>query len=474
MAFQDPAIMSVRMSSSGATRPSPAETLQQPPMGSSAYPGAPPMGHDASSFMNDGAYSSMLQQFGLNARRMDQQHYSPLNKPAMLSMDGYPPAAFGAGESPLLNTINSAAAARSAKVKSDLLMGLNAGIRPDRLSLKDQQPPTSSASLSEEHNSMLNSLNGGLRMSSGAGGNSPNFNFGNMFGNSGNGGGSGFPGPGGDYSGRPTSQYESLSVNGGYGMGNNGPNSPMHSMPMAVSSSMSASVSGPPPGLGMPSSINSNKENSSGVGGHANADNGNGQCMMSGGGENSGHGMASCLNNNANNKPIDITSMMNALEFFGPGSSANGNMHNGGGGNWPSMANGGSSAHMGSPYHEDMSRRESVQANRGLQEYPQQTQQPSEQHQQQQRQQQQQYGNSSVNGASGHDSNGSSGINSALSTPQLDNNSAVTTAAAGSATATARSVEDLELQVINAKMETQLLENQLNAVIKRNRRKLYA
>ncbi|KAF9023846.1 hypothetical protein BGZ52_011998 [Haplosporangium bisporale] len=40
--------------------------------------------------------------------------------------------------------------------------------------------------------------------------------------------------------------------------------------------------------------------------------------------------------------------------------------------------------------------------------------------------------------------------------------------------ATARSVEDLELQVINAKMETQMLENQLNAVIKRNRRKLYA
>jgi hypothetical protein len=35
-------------------------------------------------------------------------------------------------------------------------------------------------------------------------------------------------------------------------------------------------------------------------------------------------------------------------------------------------------------------------------------------------------------------------------------------------------VEDLELQVINAKMETQMLENQLNAVIKRNRRKLYA
>jgi hypothetical protein len=40
--------------------------------------------------------------------------------------------------------------------------------------------------------------------------------------------------------------------------------------------------------------------------------------------------------------------------------------------------------------------------------------------------------------------------------------------------ASTRSVEDLELQVINAKMETQMLENQLNAVIKRNRRKLYA
>ncbi|KAF9923919.1 hypothetical protein BGZ67_009613 [Mortierella alpina] len=481
MTFQDPAIMSVRMSSSGVARPSPVEAVQQPPMGSSAYPGAHPMGPDASSFMNDGAYSSMLQQFGLGARRMDQQHYSPLNKPANLSMDGYPPAAFGAGESPLLNTINSAAAARSAKVKSDLLMGLNAGIRPDRLSMKDQQPTTSTASLSEEHNSMLNSLNGGLRTSSGAGGNSPNFNFGNMFGNARNGGGSGFAGPGGDYSGRPSSQYESMSMNGGYGIGNNGLNSPMHSMPMAVSSSMSASVSGPPPGLGMPSgskiNSNSNNERSGDAGGHSNADNGNGQYMMSGGGENSGHGMASYLNNNANNKPMDITSMMSALDFFGPGSSAKNNMHNGGGGHWPSMASDGTNAHIGAPYHEDMSRREAVQSNRGLQEYPQQTQQQQQQQQQQQeqQQQQQQYNHTSVNGASGHDSNGNSGTNSAVSTPQMDTSSAVATAAAGSAhAATARSVEDLELQVINAKMETQLLENQLNAVIKRNRRKLYA
>ncbi|KAF9951408.1 hypothetical protein BGZ72_007092 [Mortierella alpina] len=464
MAFQDPAIMAVRMSSSGATRPSPVESSQQLPMGSSGYPGALPMGPDGSPFMNDGAYSSMLQQFGLGARRMDQQHYSPLNKPANLSMDGYPPAAFGAGESPLLNTINSAAAARSAKVKSDLLMGLNAGIRPDRLSMKDQQPPTSTASLSEEHNSMLNSLNGGLRMSSGAGGNSPNFNLGNMFGS----GGSGFPGPSGDYSGRPTSQYESLSVNGGYGIGNNGPHSPMHSMPMAVSSSMSASVSGPPPGLGMPSNGN-NSESSGGVGGHSNADNGNGQFLMTGGGENNGHGMASYLNNNTNNKPMDITSMMSALDFFGPGSSVNSNMHNAGGSNWPSAANG-NNAHMRPLYHEDMSRRESVQSNRGLQEYPQQPQLP----QQQQQQQQQQYSNSPVNGANGNDSNGNSETNSALSTPQMDSSSAATSAAAGSATATARSVEDLELQVINAKMETQMLENQLNAVIKRNRRKLYA
>src|SRR5689334_4525067 len=111
-------------------------------------------------------------------------------------MEAYP-VAFGAGESPMMSTINpAAAAARSAKVKSDLLMGLNTGIRPERLSMKDQpqqaRPPSV---LSEEHSSILNSLNGGMRMNSPA--NMYNSNAG-----------------GGDFPNRPSSQYEGLSMNG--------------------------------------------------------------------------------------------------------------------------------------------------------------------------------------------------------------------------------------------------------------------
>ncbi|KAI7817124.1 hypothetical protein BC939DRAFT_466941 [Gamsiella multidivaricata] len=73
---------------------------------------------------------------------------------------------------------------------------------------------------------------------------------------------------------------------------------------------------------------------------------------------------------------------------------------------------------------------------------------------------------SNINNVSGSNS----GANTAQSTPRLNN----TSGPSPTYVTTARSVEDLELQVINAKMETQMLENQLNAVIKRNRRKLYA
>ncbi|KAG0202956.1 transcriptional repressor general negative regulator of transcription subunit 4 [Mortierella sp. NVP41] len=471
--FQDPAIMSVRMASSAAARPSLAEALQQPPMGS-AYSGAyGQMGREAFSDVgmrhSDNTNSPLLQQFGLGSKRME--HYSPL-KPA--NMEAYP-VAFGAGESPMMSTINSAAAAaRSAKVKSDLLMGLNTGIRPERLSMKDQpqqaRPPSG---LSEEHSSILNSLNGGMRMTSPANSHMYNSNS-----------------SGGDYANRPSSQYEGLSMNGAFG--NTGLNNPMMSMSMAPSSGSGVSISGPPPGLGMPPNGNNNGSNQTGpnnrVGSYSmgGGDNDNGPSSF-------GPGMGGMGLNNMN-KPMDITSMMSALDFFGPsssGGSSSGTLGN----NW-SMANGG--AHhpsylqqqqhllhlqqgLNSPTHSNNgqgapglgSRGESAQSNASL------SMNGGQQYQQQQSQQQQQQQQQSLNNGFDHggnnpsannnssvsngNSNSTSEANTAQSTPHLSNNAA-----------TARSVEDLELQVINAKMETQMLENQLNAVIKRNRRKLYA
>ncbi|KAF9138988.1 transcriptional repressor proteinral negative regulator of transcription subunit 4 [Linnemannia schmuckeri] len=484
--FQDPAIMSVRMASSAAARPSLVEALQQPPMGG-AYSGAyGQMGREAFSDVGmrhgDNTNSPLLQQFGLGSKRMD--HYSPL-KPA--NMEAYP-VAFGAGESPMMSTINpAAAAARSAKVKSDLLMGLNTGIRPERLSMKDQpqqaRPPSV---LSEEHSSILNSLNGGMRMNSPA----------NVYNSN----------AGGDYPNRSSSQYEGLSINGAFG--GTGLNAPMMSMSIAPSSGSGVSISGPPPGLGMPP--NSGNNSSAQAGGN-NSNNRPGAYSM-GGGDNDNNGPSSfgpgmggmSLNNNMN-KPMDITSMMSALDFFGPsssGGSSSGTLAN----NW-SMPNG--NAHhpsylqqqhllhlqqgLNSPTNSNNgqgasdlgSRRESAQSNASLsmnggpqQQYQQLQQQQQQQHQQQQ--QQQAFNNGGFeHGASSNapknnssisngNSNNTSEVNTAQSTPHMSNN------AAAAAAATARSVEDLELQVINAKMETQMLENQLNAVIKRNRRKLYA
>ncbi|KAF9903193.1 hypothetical protein EC991_004101 [Linnemannia zychae] len=427
--------------------------------------------------------------------------YSPL-KP---NIDAYP-VAFGAGESPMMSTINpSAAAARSAKVKSDLLMGLNSGIRPDRLSMKDQpqqaRPPSG---LSEEHSSILNSLNGGMRMTSPANShiysNNPS---------------------GGDYTNRPSSQYEGLSMNNAFG--GSGLNASMMPMSMAPSSGSGVSISGPPPGLGMPP----NSGNSGSQGGGNNPNNRPGSYTLGGGDNDNGPssyapGMGGMGLNNMN-KPMDITSMMSALDFFGP-SSSGGNSSGTLANNW-SMPNGNThhpsylqqqhllhlQQGLNSPTNSSNgqgapglgSRRESAQSNASvsinggqqqptqqqLQQYQQQLQQQQQQqqHQQQQQQPQQQQqqqqqsfnngfdqgGNSNVNNnnnstnTSNGNSNNTSEVNTAQSTPHLSNNAAA-------ANATARSVEDLELQVINAKMETQMLENQLNAVIKRNRRKLYA
>lgn len=171
---------------------------------------------------------------------------------------------------------------------------------------------------------------------------------------------------------------------------------------------MGSSVTGPPPGLGMPNGNSNNNTNHNNSGSPYSMSNLLGRQPES----------SQSLYGNTNGKPLDVATMMSALDFFGPGQASSLMMSP----NWP-MASGHSQ---------------------------QQQQQQQQQNQQQQHQQQ--------------DKN--SGSNTSHSSPSL------TSAAAGGATA--RSVEDLELQVINAKMETQMLENQLNAVIKRNRRKLYA
>lgn len=171
---------------------------------------------------------------------------------------------------------------------------------------------------------------------------------------------------------------------------------------------MGSSVTGPPPGLGMPNGNSNNNTNHNNSGSPYSMSNLLGRQPES----------SQSLYGNTNGKPLDVATMMSALDFFGPGQVSSLMMSP----NWP-MASGHSQ---------------------------QQQQQQQQQNQQQQHQQQ--------------DKN--SGSNTSHSSPSL------TSAAAGGATA--RSVEDLELQVINAKMETQMLENQLNAVIRRNRRKLYA
>ena len=225
----------------------------------------------------------------------------------------------------------TSAAARSAKVKSDLLMGLN-----------------SSSIRSDRHSAAVN-------MKDGSDG----------------------------------SQYDT----NGYGQ----QHSPM----------MGSAVTGPPPGLSMPNGNSNNNTNHNNSGSPYSMSNLLGRQPES----------SQSLYGNTNGKPLDVATMMSALDLFGPGQASSLMMSP----NW-SLASG----------------------------HSQQQQQQQQQKQQQQHQQQ--------------DKN--SGSNTSQSSPSL--------ASAASGGATARSVEDLELQVINAKMETQMLENQLNAVIKRNRRKLYA
>lgn len=241
------------------------------------------------------------------------------------------------------------AAARAAKVKSDLLMGLNSlSVRPGTNPAKDSSGVSgvSDGGSPNQMNQMkLNMLNQG------------------------------------SYGSTP---YESLRMNG---------------------YNSSGTVSGPPPGLG-PSNGSMSGNTSSNNSPHLmstmlNRENGSGH-----------QGLPSYGNSG---KPLDVATMMSTLDLFGPGSPASLMMSP----NWSSVANVSQQQH-----------RQETMNGQGVR--------PT---------------NEEMNGGSATGS----------STPTQ-----------ASASATSHSVEDLELQVINAKMETQMLENQLNAVIKRNRRKLYA
>ncbi|KAF9355411.1 hypothetical protein BGX34_010496 [Mortierella sp. NVP85] len=437
--------MSARISSSAPSRNPLTDSLQQPTPGDYSNSFSL-LSHDpmpgAETHVNN---SALLQRFGLGPKRMD-----PYSQVKPNNMGAYP-SVFGGGESPLMNTINSAADARSAKVKSDLLMGLNAGIRPDRQIIKDphphrQQQPT--LSFSEEHASILGNLNSRLQTSA------PAVN--NQFGDANN--GSGYSAVTGDYSSHPSSHHEGFNVNGLYGT------NLMISLPMSSAGTGAMSTAGPPPGL---SPHPDNDFNSTSV--------------SAGSADNGGSGMApSFLGGNLNTinplnpinpinptsdtnssivRPLDIASMMNTLDFFGPSpaSPVPSSVNNAGSWSLPPYGAGLGEGHM---YHQEtangsshdgsemLSRRVSIQSITG-----------SHSNGQHHHHQLVSDGSALSNDSSTAQSKPSQGNVSSPGTP---------------GSASTRSVEDLELQVINAKMETQMLENQLNAVIKRNRRKLYA
>ncbi|KAI8345950.1 hypothetical protein B0O80DRAFT_261432 [Mortierella sp. GBAus27b] len=264
------------------------------------------------------------------------------------------PSSFGTDESHQLNGYNSAAA-RSAKVKSDLLMGLNSPtIRSDRPPSGTMKGPSEAGQQQGGNSLRLNSLSGYDMNQLGA----------NLYGQS------------------------SLSGN---------------------------IISGPPPGLGISS-----------MGSVPNSSNNSPRLMSSVVDRNLENGQgASYL---PNSKPVD---MMNS-DFFAPGQpnslmmNSNWNILNGNHADNQTLVNGTSqdSTH-GGKYSDQMG-----------------------------------HNDPNKPGANPVDNTGTSA-------PQSGTDSSTLSGTAGS-------VEDLELQVINARMETQMLESQLNAVIKRNRRKLYA
>ncbi|KAI8353155.1 hypothetical protein B0O80DRAFT_453174 [Mortierella sp. GBAus27b] len=447
LAFQDPAIMSARISS-GSRKPL-MDSLQQPGVG--GHQGSfNPMGHDPSLDMrgrvgNNMGNSPLQQHFGLGPKRMDLY---PQMKPG--NMEAYP-GVFGPGEPHLMNTINSAANARSAKIKSDLLMGLNAGIRPERLGVKDPpQHPQQPLGLSEEHASILNSLINGPRI-----GGTPATN--SQF-DSGSANPGAFSSVDGDYPNRSFGQHEGHNMNGMYG------NNPMISMSLSSAGGVSAVPVAAPPGLGP----HLNNVYSGNNGGGADI----GMKRMSPSFMNNNNPNLNNYNNgNSNlNRPLDITSMMNSLEFFGPSSSSMSSPTQSVSANntW-SLPNGERMYHpeMNSSRgdSETHSRRDSAQLNTGSQFNDGMQQQQHQQHQHQ-------VGGSTIVNGHGSD-NDDSTINSDSNATHLTS-SMGNMGDLGPAASTSTRVEDIQLQAINGKMETQMLENQLNAVIKRNRRKLYA
>ncbi|KAI8597900.1 hypothetical protein EDD21DRAFT_384162 [Dissophora ornata] len=431
MAFQDPAIMSARISSANATKAMLVEALQSPSPANihrmtASQDGLRLSSHDSMQSRNgefersNESLQQLQHQHMLLQQRQQPQRQSTPDSPSSLqniplgskrkeiksvkgvlnsgmnaplngssrsrpsSTPGSPlveprvqilgqqqqqqPTSFGAGEPSIMNGLTSATA-RSAKVKSDLLMGLNSpSNRSDRIATTTRD--SSEAIHQQQANSMkMNGLYGS------------------------------------------TGQYDMNHLGmSGYGQFN---------LPGG-----SGAISGPPPGLGMPTG--------SPVSGSNNNSNGGSPYLMSGllgrsQENNVPNGMPSYLLNNDNgNKPLDVASMMSALDFFGPNQASSLTMSP----NWP-MSNG----NTGNNNSQSMVMNGGNQGMSRPGNFPDQNDQSNGSH-------------SSPNNNTNRDVN--------------------------SASASARSVEDLELQVINAKMETQMLENQLNAVIKRNRRKLYA
>jgi hypothetical protein len=248
-------------------------------------------------------------------------------------------------------------------------------------------------------------------------------------------------------------------MNGMYG------NNPMISMSLSSAGGVSAVPVAAPPGLGP----HLNNVYSGNNGGGADI----GMKRMSPSFMNNNNPNLNNYNNgNSNlNRPLDITSMMNSLEFFGPSSSSMSSPTQSVSANntWPSLPNGERMYHpemnSGRGDSETHSRRDSAQLNTGSQFNDGMQQQQHQQHQQHQHQ----VGGSTIVNGHGNDNDDSTINSDSNATSSMGNMGDL-----GPAASTPTRVEDIQLQAINGKMETQMLENQLNAVIKRNRRKLYA
>ncbi|KAK3815681.1 MAG: hypothetical protein J3R72DRAFT_461418 [Linnemannia gamsii] len=401
MPFQDPAIMSARLPGSGAAKASLMEALQNPPTnGLNGYRMA--NGHDGMDANHNNNHNSSNDAISEGDKKQDgqqqQQHVALLKQQQQRQPDS---------PSSLQNFPLGSKRKEIKSVKGVLNSGMNAPLNGGSSRSRPSSTPGSPlveprlqvpSQQQQQQQQQLNSqaMNGLTSAAAAAAARSAKVKSDLLMGlNS--------PSIRSDrYTGGANASEGSQYGLNGYGQ----PHSPM----MGGGGN---GVSGPPPGLGMPNG----NHNPSNPGSPYSMSNLLGRQPESSSSSSQHQQSRYGTYGTANGKPLDVATMMNALDFFGPGQASSLMMSP----NWSSMTNG----------------------------HPQQ-----QQYQQQQQQQ---------------DKN--SGSNTSHSSPSL---AAAGAAGAASGTATARSVEDLELQVINAKMETQMLENQLNAVIKRNRRKLYA